>query len=60
MFGIGASELVIIVIIGLVLFGTPLLTFLLGYTLGKKSTDLPARETPDDVEPAERTEDEAE
>ncbi len=34
--GIGSVELVIIVIIALVLFGAPVLTFILGYSLGKK------------------------
>lgn len=45
MFGIGAQELVIIVVVGLLLFGTPLLTFLLGYTLGRKSPAPPATPT---------------
>lgn len=41
MFGMGVSELVIVVFIVLVLFGAPVLTFLLGYTLGKKSSVTP-------------------
>lgn len=38
MFGIGVSELILLVVIALVLFGTPVLTFVLGYTLGRKSS----------------------
>lgn len=38
MFGIGATEFVIIAVIAVLLFGTPILAFLLGYTVGKKSS----------------------
>ncbi len=34
--GIGSAELLLIALIALVLFGAPVLTFILGYALGKK------------------------
>ncbi|MDZ4169917.1 MAG: hypothetical protein U1E26_09735 [Coriobacteriia bacterium] len=37
MLGIGAAEFGIIVLIALVLFGAPILTFIVGYSLGKKN-----------------------
>lgn len=42
MFGIGPTELVIIVIVALAAFGTPVLAFLLGFTMGRRSSALPA------------------
>jgi len=36
MLGLGASELLVIIVIALVLFGAPVLTFLAGYALGRK------------------------
>jgi len=35
-FGVGAAELLILIAIAVILFGAPVLTFLIGYTLGKK------------------------
>lgn len=36
MFGVGAVELLILIAIAVILFGAPILTFLVGYALGKK------------------------
>lgn len=35
MAGIGILELLVIIVIGVVLFGAPLLTFFVGYAMGK-------------------------
>lgn len=35
---IGTSELIVIALIVLVLFGTPVLTFVLGYVIGRRSS----------------------
>jgi len=42
MFGIGGVELLLLIAIAVVLFGAPVLTFLAGYALGRKRTELPA------------------
>ncbi len=39
MYGIGAVELLILIAVAVVLFGAPVLTFIMGYSMGKKSTE---------------------
>ena len=39
MYGIGAVELFILIGLALVLFGAPVLTFIMGYAMGKRSSD---------------------
>lgn len=38
MYGIGAVELLILIALALVLFGAPVLTFIVGYAMGKRSS----------------------
>jgi len=42
LFGIGPMELLIIIGIVVVMFGGPVLIFVLGYALGRKSSEQPA------------------
>jgi Sec-independent protein translocase protein TatA len=44
--GIGAQEILIIGVIVVLLFGAPILTFLLGYVVGRKRSQDVAREAP--------------
>ena len=39
MYGIGAVELIILIALAVVLFGAPVLTFIMGYAMGKRSSD---------------------
>jgi hypothetical protein len=48
---IGGLELLVLIAIALVLFGAPVLTFLMGYALGKKQTGA-ADEAPPQSGPA--------
>jgi Sec-independent protein translocase protein TatA len=50
MFGMGIIELLIIIAILVVLFGAPVLTFLLGYSVGRRSSRSEAEIAP--AEPA--------
>jgi Sec-independent protein translocase protein TatA len=36
MLGVGAAEILILIAIAVLLFGAPVLTFIVGYSLGKK------------------------
>lgn len=53
---IGGAELLFVIAIAVILFGAPVLTFLLGYTLGKKRIEPedadgePARSESDDAD----------
>lgn len=53
MLGIGATELVIIIAIALVLFGAPVLTFLMGYSLGRKASAPGPRDPAEPTRPEE-------
>lgn len=54
MYGIGLPELLVIALVVALLFGTPILTFFVGYVVGKNraATTAPEPTTVPDAEPA--------
>lgn len=55
MYGIGPTEWLIIVAIGFLLFGAPVLTFLAGYTIGRRGRDAGTERTDAEVPAGEST-----
>ncbi len=56
MIGVGPQEAIILLVIVLLVFGTPVLAFLLGYTMGRSSASARTRDVTANTEDGESKE----